>query len=289
MKRWYVSRTGQRSGPFSDAELRALATAGSLAPTDVVWREGLPSWVAAGTIRGLFAESNPRPTPRALPPPLPATTPASPSPGALPTTPGPAAASRPTTLTRRSYTVRRKVFKFFGAAFHLLDDSNTVVGYSRQKAFRLKEDIRVFTDESMTAELLAIKARSIIDFSATYDVFRSTSDATSFGSLRRRGWKSFVRDEWLIFGPDGNEVGMVQEDDMSLAVLRRVIGWVNLFSPQRYSVLVGNRCIATLRTNRNPFVYRLRVDFAVEPGHGLAPQLVLAAAILLAAIEGKQA
>lgn len=187
----------------------------------------------------------------------------------------------------RSYTVRRKVFTLFGKAFHLLDESNNVIGYSRQKAFKLKEDIRVFSDEQMMTTLLTIQARNIVDFSATYDVYDPRMGERPLGSLRRRGWKSLVRDEWLLFSSDGAEIGMIREEG-GLALLRRLIAWVDLFSPQRYSLSVADGRVASLSTNRNPFVYRLRVSITDEL-HTVSPQMVLAGAILLAAIEGKQA
>ena len=49
-----------------------------------------------------------------------------------------------------SYLVRRKVLKVFGASFHIYDDAGDVVGYTKQKAFKLKEDIRIFTGEDVT-------------------------------------------------------------------------------------------------------------------------------------------
>ena len=42
--------------------------------------------------------------------------------------------------------------------------------FSEQKMFRLREDIRVYSDESKSQEVLSIKARQILDFSAAYDV-----------------------------------------------------------------------------------------------------------------------
>src|SRR5215204_568014 len=91
-------------------------------------------------------------------------------------------------FTHRTYIVRRKFFKFFGAAFYLLDQEGRVIGYSSQKAFKLKEDIRVYTDESMSEELLVIQARNIIDFGATYDVTDPAKKGRSVGSYRRKGW-----------------------------------------------------------------------------------------------------
>ena len=68
------------------------------------------------------------------------------------------------------YTIRRKVFTLLGAKFHVYNSSGELIGFSKQKAFKLKEDIRFYSDESMATEVLSINARSIVDFSAAYDV-----------------------------------------------------------------------------------------------------------------------
>jgi len=56
---WFVGRAGERSGPFTAQTLRDMAASGRLAPTDLVWQEGMANWVAAASIRGLFAEQAP--------------------------------------------------------------------------------------------------------------------------------------------------------------------------------------------------------------------------------------
>jgi len=52
---WYVGIKGQRSGPFTSSQVRQMAARGELGPRDMVWQEGMASWVAASTVRGLFA------------------------------------------------------------------------------------------------------------------------------------------------------------------------------------------------------------------------------------------
>src|SRR5688572_28217881 len=53
---WYYTEKGQQRGPVTTAELRRMAAASRLSPTDLVWKEGLPKWVPAGTTAGLFPE-----------------------------------------------------------------------------------------------------------------------------------------------------------------------------------------------------------------------------------------
>lgn len=54
---WFVGNGGERSGPFSADVLREMAAGGRLAPTDLVWREGMAAWAPATSIPGLFAVS----------------------------------------------------------------------------------------------------------------------------------------------------------------------------------------------------------------------------------------
>lgn len=52
---WYYSRAGKRHGPIPSSELKRLAEAGELTSSDLVWKEGLPKWVKASSIEGLFS------------------------------------------------------------------------------------------------------------------------------------------------------------------------------------------------------------------------------------------
>jgi len=183
----------------------------------------------------------------------------------------------------RHYVIRRKFFKIFGASFHVYDDSGRVVGFSKQKAFKLKEDIRVYTDESLSAELLTIKARQIIDFSAAYDIVDAVPNE-KVGAARRKGWSSFIRDSWEILDVNDGVVAKITEDSTMLALLRRILS--NLI-PQTFMLKdSAGTTMAVLRVHFNPFIYKLSVT--IEPNSTLDPRVVFGAAVLLAAIEGRQ-
>ncbi len=186
------------------------------------------------------------------------------------------------------YTVRRKVLTVLGAKFHVYDERGSVVGFCHQKAFKLREDIRLYTDESMTETLLVLRARQVIDFGATYDVTMPSGEPA--GSLRRKGMKStFVRDEWLVFDPDGREVAKLSELGGFAPFARRFIDNASVLLPQRYVMtrVSDGAEIAAYRQHFNPLVYRLGIS-PVREDEGVDELLVLATGCLIAAIEGRQ-
>ena len=50
---WYYAKGGTRYGPVSMDQLKELAARGRLGPDDLVWREGLETWVRGRTIPDL--------------------------------------------------------------------------------------------------------------------------------------------------------------------------------------------------------------------------------------------
>lgn len=52
---WYVSRGQKKWGPYSGKQLKSMAVAGKLLQDDLVWKQGLASWVPAKQVPGLFA------------------------------------------------------------------------------------------------------------------------------------------------------------------------------------------------------------------------------------------
>ena len=180
-----------------------------------------------------------------------------------------------------TYRIRRKVLKLFGASFHVYD-GETPIAFCSQAAFRLREDIRLYADESKAHELLWIQAEQMVDFAAGDGVVDG-SPGEAVGALRRRGLKSMLRDSWEVLGPDGRTLGKVEEDSTGMALLRR---FVSNLVPQTFHLRGPSGGAAEFRQRFNPFVYSLEVT--VPPDCALDRRLVFAAAVLIAAIEGRQ-
>lgn len=185
-------------------------------------------------------------------------------------------------FTEPHYLIRKKILKIFGGAFHIYDSNDQVVAYTKMKAFKLKEDLRMYTGEDMSQEIFSIKARNIIDIAATYDVTESDT-GRKIGALKRKGLKSIIKDEWLILDEHDNEIGLIQEDSMFLALIRR---FMTALIPQNYDCTINGVRACEFRQNFNPFVVKINVDF--KQGVEVDRKLIMAAGLLLCAIEGKQ-
>jgi uncharacterized protein YxjI len=181
------------------------------------------------------------------------------------------------------YLFRRKVFKLFGGAFYVYDDMGNVVLYSKQKAFKLKEDFRVYADAHETEEILVIKTPQILDIAATYNVQDATT-GEAVGAIRRKALKSMVKDEWVFLSKEGREIGKLTESSIVGALLSRFINLV----PQAYIIVSADgKEVAEIRQHFNPFVLKYTME-VIEPEPSVDRRLLISSGILLAGIERRQ-
>jgi uncharacterized protein YxjI len=97
----------------------------------------------------------------------------------------------------------------------------TPIAFVRQKRMALKEDIRFFADENESRELWRIKARSLMEFGARYDVI--TPEGERVGVLGKVFGKSLFRSTWSVMDTNEQQLAVAQERSFSIAILRRVI------------------------------------------------------------------
>jgi len=182
------------------------------------------------------------------------------------------------------FVLKRQVFALTGKLRFYLPTGDLAL-FCEQRMFKLREDIRVYADEGKTREALAIKARQVIDFSASYDVF-DAEGGEKVGTLRRKGLKSILRDEWEVLNAQEQVIGLLFEDSMALALLRRVAlgNWL----PQNYDLTLGEMKVADFKQRFNLFRYEMEVDFSMDTPRQFDRRLGIAAATLLAVIEGRQ-
>jgi uncharacterized protein YxjI len=182
-------------------------------------------------------------------------------------------------------------FKILAIARQLsvTDSTGRLIGYVKQKAFKLKEAVTIFADEGQTQPLFTIGADRVIDFSARYH-FRDQSGAV-LGSVKRQGMKSLWRSRYDIMS--GEQVVMtIQEANPWSKVFDSLFGEIPIlgmftgyFFHPAYDVLRPNGQ-PVLRLVKEPafFEGKFRIDKTGEM-HQMEETLALLSLIMMILLE----
>ena len=92
-------------------------------------------------------------------------------------------------------------FKLIALApqIYVTDASGKTICYVKQKLFRFREKVEVFTDDTMQQLVATIEADRIIDWSARY-TFKAPNGQV-LGAIGRRGMKSLWKAHYDVFAP----------------------------------------------------------------------------------------
>lgn len=103
------------------------------------------------------------------------------------------------------------------------DAAGRTVLHTKQKMFKFREHVEIFTDKSRTTRLADIKADKVIDWSARY--FATDANNAAIGSVGRRGWRSIWRAHYEVFNPGDESPGFsIHEENPFAKVVDSVIG-----------------------------------------------------------------
>lgn len=108
--------------------------------------------------------------------------------------------------------------------FTATDANGQMIAYVRQKLFKLKEDIQIYSDESRSQVNYQIKADKWLDFSAAYSFF--DADGSEIGKIARKGWRSLWKAEYDIIDQNQNPQYKVQEENGWVKVMDSFLGGV---------------------------------------------------------------
>lgn len=90
------------------------------------------------------------------------------------------------------------------------DANGQLICYVRQKLFKLKENVKVFSDVDQTNQLFEINADKVIDYSPRFNF--TDMMGQPIGSVKRQGRKSLWKARYDIF--DGQQVvATIQEEN----------------------------------------------------------------------------
>lgn len=103
------------------------------------------------------------------------------------------------------------------------DARGSLVAYVRQKAFKLKEAVTVYSDREQQRPLYRIDADRILDISARYRI--EDMQGTELGVLHRHGMRSFWRAHYEI-QRGGQPLLAIREESVWVRALDGIVGQV---------------------------------------------------------------
>ena len=165
--------------------------------------------------------------------------------------------------------------------------------FVRQKMFKFKEDIRFYTDDTRSVELMRIKARQRFDPAARYEVV--SGDGQPIGEIQKVFGASLLRSTYKLFGPDGTEVASATERNLLVALFRRLIGFVPniggmanwLPIPYHFVFLRNGTELGHHRRQLWKFQDVYTIDLSGDPDRKLDRRLVLAIAVAMDALQAR--
>lgn len=175
----------------------------------------------------------------------------------------------------------------FSPQIYVTDASGKTICYVKQKLFRFKEKVEVFTDDSRKQLLATIEADRIIDWSARY-TFKSPTGQV-LGAIGRRGMKSLWRAHYDVFAPGDQAPSFaIQEENPFAKMLDGMVGQipvVGIFAGYmlhpKYLATRVNGNAPTLRLTKQSALFEGRFELSQAGQADEGEQLALLLAFLM--------
>ncbi len=173
------------------------------------------------------------------------------------------------------------------------DSPGQVFCFVSQKRFKFKEDIRFYTNESKTTEVMRLKARQRFDPAARYDI--TDSDGNPIGQIQKVFGKSLLRSTFTLYDAQGAEVGTAAEKSMAVAIFRRIvhlIPWIENFAnwlpiPYHFMFLRDGTELGTHRRQLWKLTDTYTIDLSNDPQRTIDRRLALAIAVGMDAFQAR--
>lgn len=179
------------------------------------------------------------------------------------------------------YRIRKKVVAITNQ-YWIEGAGGTQLGYSKQKLIRIKESIRIFTDDSMSSELFRIQQEQVMDMWGTFAVVDTVTEAV-VGKIRREAISSGVyKDAYVLLDAYGNAVGRVAER-AGRGLARKYMPMGNLV-PEQLVVEFGGQQVAEIKQQFKVIGDIWEVDCSRLPAR-FDRRTLIAAMLLMGMIE----
>jgi uncharacterized protein YxjI len=190
------------------------------------------------------------------------------------------------------FTLRQRIRPIVNQyEFALAEDEATPFCFVEQARFKFKEDIRFYTDDSKSTELLRIKARQRFDPRATYDI--TGADGSKIGEIKKVFGTSLIRSTYEISSPAVTL--RATESNILVALFRRLVGlvpYVGDFAdwlpiPYHFDFVHDGEVLGRHKRRFGALRDIYDIDFSADSERKFDRRLVLAVAVGMDALQAR--
>ena len=169
------------------------------------------------------------------------------------------------------------------------DATGVTKAFVKQKLFKFKEHVEVFSDETRSELLFDIRANKWLDFNTTYSFTNASGE--NVGRLARKGWRSIWKASYELYDERDQQDLVINEKNAWVKVMDAVLSEIPVlgiftgyfFNPS-YTVKRPDGILVATFTKQPSFFgrkFKLTQDAAFEAGEEQRIQLGLMMMALL--------
>ena len=167
------------------------------------------------------------------------------------------------------------------------DANEQTIAYVRQKMFKLKEKVVVFSDETKTKEMFHIKANKWLDFNTAYNF--TSAEGAELGKVARKGWKSLWKAKYELYDEAEKQDLVIQEENPWTKVFDALLGEVPilsmlsgyLFNPKYAITRPDGTLVARLSKQKSFFGRKFTIEKLTEFETGEELRILLGSMMML--------
>lgn len=171
--------------------------------------------------------------------------------------------------------------------FTAKDANNQTIAYVRQKMFKLKEKVVVFSDETKTTEKYHIKANKWLDFNTAYNF--TSAEGANLGKVARKGWKSLWKAKYELYDENDVQDLVIQEENPFAKVMDAMLSEIPilgmltgyLFNPKYTVTRPDGTLVARVSKQKSFFGRRFSIDKLAEFESGEELRILLGSMMML--------
>lgn len=165
------------------------------------------------------------------------------------------------------------------------DEDGKTLAFVRNLSLHWNRELRVFTDPTLSFELLTITPAAEQPNEKSFEVFDPVN-RERVGKIRIPHVSGLQKQEWNLFDGAGAQVGHLQENSVMLAALRR---YLSEAIPQAYTFYGEDRIAGHASLMNAIFSPEMEIDLCSDHEKPLDRRLVVAVLVMVWAGRNQQA